>query len=67
MFSLATCTPPPFPPPDLKGDAITEPFSCVLEAEKHRCVAGGGVCTMQRDGESSFPLLSLHLSSQKCR
>ncbi|KAK4555415.1 hypothetical protein LTR86_007712 [Recurvomyces mirabilis] len=50
-FSVATCIPPSVPPPpDLKGSLITQPFSCVLEAEKHRCLAGGGACNVQRDG-----------------
>ncbi|KAK5133463.1 hypothetical protein LTR08_007705 [Meristemomyces frigidus] len=52
-FSKATCLPPLDPPKDLsllKGDLITQPFSCVLEAEKHRCLNGGGVCNVQRDG-----------------
>ncbi|KAK1093524.1 hypothetical protein LTR48_002119 [Friedmanniomyces endolithicus] len=50
MFSVATCIPPSKPPADLKGTLITQPFSCVLEAEKHRCLAGGGVCDVRRDG-----------------
>ena len=50
-FSKATCLPPSIPPTDLKGDLITQPFSCVLEAEKHRCVAGGGTCNMETDGK----------------
>lgn len=29
---------------------ITSPFSCLLEAEKHRCTEGGGTCTIERDG-----------------
>ncbi|KAK3670708.1 hypothetical protein LTR78_009400 [Recurvomyces mirabilis] len=49
-FSVATCIPPTTAPADLKGSLITQPFSCVLEAEKHRCLAGGGVCNVQRDG-----------------
>ena len=61
-FSRATCTPPSpdskFSTP-LKGPLITQAFSCVLEAEKHRCTDGGGVCTMQRDGTSIFPSLRL--------
>lgn len=52
-FSVATCLPPSNPPKDLsslKGDLIKQPFSCVLEVEKHRCLDGGGVCDVQRDG-----------------
>lgn len=50
MFTAATCSPPTTPPADLKGDLVTQPFSCVLEAEKHRCLDGGGVCDVSRDG-----------------
>lgn len=39
------------PPVDLKGDLISQPFSCVLEAEKHRCIQGGGGCSMSTDGK----------------
>ncbi|OQO00687.1 hypothetical protein B0A48_13177 [Cryoendolithus antarcticus] len=51
-FTVATCSPPSIPPAKdlLKGDLITQPFSCVLEAEKHRCLAGGGTCDIQHDG-----------------
>ena len=53
MFSVATCTPPEKAPPtsERKGDLITSAFSCVLEAEKHRCLDGGGTCDVRRDGE----------------
>ncbi|KAK3110167.1 hypothetical protein LTR53_015823 [Teratosphaeriaceae sp. CCFEE 6253] len=52
MFSVATCVPPEKAPlaADLKGPLITQAFSCVLEAEKHRCLNGGGVCDVRRDG-----------------
>ncbi|OJJ61217.1 hypothetical protein ASPSYDRAFT_56575 [Aspergillus sydowii CBS 593.65] len=52
MFTQATCVPPSqTPAPDsLKGDLITSPFSCALEPEKNRCVAGGGTCNVTRDG-----------------
>ncbi|SMQ56152.1 unnamed protein product [Zymoseptoria tritici ST99CH_1A5] len=53
IFTVATCIPsekPPVPPNALTGDFITQPFSCVAEAEKHRCTAGGGSCEIQRDG-----------------
>ncbi|KAL8854816.1 MAG: hypothetical protein Q9221_000322 [Calogaya cf. arnoldii] len=52
-FTLATCHPPVEPPKDLstlKGDLITSPFSCRLEAEKHRCLDGAGTCDILRDG-----------------
>lgn len=53
LFTKATCFPPSIPPKDtstLKGALITQSFSCVLEAEKHRCTDGGGTCTIERDG-----------------
>ena len=52
-FTIATCNPPAKPPADassLKGPLITSPFSCVAEAEKHRCIDGGGACVISRDG-----------------
>ncbi|TKA23689.1 hypothetical protein B0A50_06525 [Salinomyces thailandicus] len=52
-FTVATCIPPSSPPKDtsaLKGSLITQSFSCVLEAEKHRCIDGAGTCEMQTDG-----------------
>ncbi|PNS15993.1 hypothetical protein CAC42_4394 [Sphaceloma murrayae] len=49
-FTAATCTPASIPPKDLKGDLITQPFSCALEADKHRCIDGGGSCDITRDG-----------------
>ncbi|KAF2131982.1 hypothetical protein P153DRAFT_373823 [Dothidotthia symphoricarpi CBS 119687] len=52
MFTQATCQPPAIPPKAglLKGDLITKPFSCALEAEKHRCLNGGGACKITTDG-----------------
>jgi PAT family acetyl-CoA transporter-like MFS transporter 1 len=52
MFTYATCVPPTFPPKAelLKGDLVTQPFSCALEPDKHRCVNGGGVCNITTDG-----------------
>ncbi|KAI9821486.1 MAG: hypothetical protein M1832_003333 [Thelocarpon impressellum] len=51
VFTVATCIPPSTPPAgDLKGSLITAPFSCAMEAEKHRCIDGGGACVIQRDG-----------------
>lgn len=51
MFTKAIC----IPPTDTSGfpadkQPITAPFSCSLEQEKNRCIAGGGTCEMQRDG-----------------
>ena len=54
MLTVATCEPRPnassFKPSDPSISPITSPFSCVLEAEKHRCTEGGGTCTIERDG-----------------
>ncbi|KAF2456809.1 major facilitator superfamily protein [Lineolata rhizophorae] len=50
MFTQATCVPPTSPPADLKGDLVTEPFSCVIEADKHRCKEGDGTCDIAVDG-----------------
>ena len=51
-FTAATCHPPASPPleKDLKGALITSSFTCVAEAEKHRCLDGGGTCDILRDG-----------------
>ncbi|KAL9607044.1 MAG: hypothetical protein Q9167_008004 [Letrouitia subvulpina] len=49
-FTIATCHPPEKPPADLKGDLVTSPFNCALEAQKHRCTDGGGTCNISRDG-----------------
>lgn len=51
-FTVATCTPPDKPPATLKPGVspITSAFDCVLEADKHRCTDGGGVCSITRDG-----------------
>ena len=56
VFTTATC----YPPEKAQLDAfkvdhsnvtpITSSFSCALEADKNRCLAGGGVCNMERDG-----------------
>lgn len=51
MFTEATCIPPIEPSKAaLKGPLVTEPFSCALEAEKHRCIDGGGLCNVTTDG-----------------
>lgn len=50
-FTSATCFPNPAADlAKLKGPLVTEPFSCSVQSEKERCVAGGGICEMQRDG-----------------
>lgn len=55
MFTSATCAPPSAA--ELAKLAlgeghspVTSPFSCALEADKHRCIDGGGNCVMHRDG-----------------
>ncbi|KAI9689202.1 MAG: hypothetical protein M1822_000940 [Bathelium mastoideum] len=52
MFTKATCMPPSTTPYGLKEGVtpVTAPFSCVLEAEKHRCIEGGGMCNIEQDG-----------------
>ncbi|KAI9842487.1 MAG: hypothetical protein M1838_003102 [Thelocarpon superellum] len=50
LFTVATCFPPANAPTDLKGALITSSFSCALEAEKQRCLHGGGSCVIERDG-----------------
>lgn len=35
---------------DLKDKLVTSPFSCVQEADKHRCLEGGGQCKISADG-----------------
>ena len=54
MLTAATCQPPAdpssFKPADPSTLPVTSPSSCVLEAEKHRCVNGGGTCGIERDG-----------------
>ena len=51
-FTVATCHLPTSHPSekDLKGPLLTASFSCVVEAEKHRCLDGGGTCDISRDG-----------------
>lgn len=49
-FTIATCNPPLEPPKGFQGELITSSFSCALEAEKARCLAGAGACSTQRDG-----------------
>jgi MFS transporter, PAT family, solute carrier family 33 (acetyl-CoA transportor), member 1 len=51
MFTVATCTPPgTLPKEKLEGELITTAFSCVQQAERDRCKAGGGTCNVSRDG-----------------
>lgn len=52
LFTQATCLPPVVPPDadKLKGPLVTSPFSCALEADKHRCKDGGGSCIIEQDG-----------------
>ncbi|EFW99336.1 hypothetical protein CMQ_5757 [Grosmannia clavigera kw1407] len=50
-FTEATCIPTSSNPGvTLNGPIVTEPFSCSVQAEKERCLAGFGTCEMQRDG-----------------
>lgn len=49
-FTVATCEPPLKAPANLKGDLVTQAFSCALEADRHRCEVGGGTCHVQTDG-----------------
>lgn len=53
-FTIATCLPPAagtgLSPAELKSPLVTEPFSCALELDKHRCLDGGGTCNISRDG-----------------
>ncbi|KAK2742937.1 hypothetical protein FQN57_005067 [Myotisia sp. PD_48] len=48
-FTKATCIPPSVPAINIKSP-ITSPFSCILDADKKRCAAGGGTCHSERDG-----------------
>lgn len=54
IFTKATCNPAVDPSKavlaSLKGELVTQAFSCVQEAEKHRCENGGGKCVIERDG-----------------
>jgi PAT family acetyl-CoA transporter-like MFS transporter 1 len=68
-FTVATCQPPTTSPKldMLKGDLITQPFNCVAEAEKHRCIDGGGICNISQDGtlDSSIFPTSIHVLTVK--
>lgn len=55
LFTSATCVPPGTA--ELAKltlaegkTAVTSAFSCALEADKQRCIDGGGSCQMHRDG-----------------
>jgi PAT family acetyl-CoA transporter-like MFS transporter 1 len=52
LLTVATCEPSSTPPKvaALKGDLVNQPFSCALEADKHRCRDGGGICNVTQDG-----------------
>ncbi|CZR65605.1 related to acetyl-CoA transporter [Phialocephala subalpina] len=53
FFTSATCIPPPSTytlDPKLRGPLITDSFSCALSSEKDRCIQGGGICDVTRDG-----------------
>ncbi|KAH8882690.1 acetyl-coenzyme A transporter 1 [Thozetella sp. PMI_491] len=51
-FTSATCHPPSstLDQSTLKGPLVTQAFSCAIQADKERCLAGGGSCDMARDG-----------------
>lgn len=50
-FTSATCNPgQPKLAAELKGPLVTQPFSCSLQIDKERCLAGGGTCDVTRDG-----------------
>ena len=34
----------------LTGTLVTQAFSCAIQSDKERCIAGGGTCNMTRDG-----------------
>ncbi|TVY59711.1 putative membrane protein [Lachnellula suecica] len=53
FFTSATCIPPAADyklSPNLRGPLVSNSFSCALSAEKDRCIQGGGVCEVGRDG-----------------
>ena len=49
-FTTATCHPGKPDTSKLTGPLVTEPFSCSIQPDKERCLAGGGTCEMLRDG-----------------
>ena len=53
LLTVATCIPPATGtvlPAKLRGPLITESFSCAISSERDRCIQGGGLCEVQRDG-----------------
>lgn len=51
VFTSATCHPGKVDEStQLRGPLVTVPFSCSLQPDKERCVNGGGICEMTRDG-----------------
>ncbi|GAM90363.1 hypothetical protein ANO11243_084060 [Dothideomycetidae sp. 11243] len=59
MFTRATCSPPEITPKTLKGALITQPFSCALEAERHRCTDGGGTCNITTDVSTGYYIVNI--------
>lgn len=49
-FTSATCHPGKPDPSLLTGPLVTEAFSCAIQSDKERCLAGGGTCETLRDG-----------------
>ncbi|EEH47262.2 uncharacterized protein PADG_03360 [Paracoccidioides brasiliensis Pb18] len=62
LFTRATCIPPTETSEGIT-DPITAPFSCALEADKHRCEAGKGVCQVYRDGYYTTNILCVIIGS----
>lgn len=57
-FTVATCHPSlDADTTKVKGDLVTEAFSCAVQAEKERCENGGGTCHMSRDGYYAVNML----------
>lgn len=52
-LTSATCHPPTSvsdTAANVKGQLITEAFSCAVQSDKERCINGGGACEVTRDG-----------------
>ena len=51
-FTSATCHPASKAPDasKLTGPLVTQAFECAVQADKERCLAGGGTCNITRDG-----------------
>ncbi|KAI0475897.1 MFS general substrate transporter [Xylariaceae sp. FL0804] len=58
-FTQATCHPPTekLVQAQLRGPLVTAPFSCAVQAERERCLNGGGSCEIQQDGYHIVNLL----------